>query len=302
MAVVEVHDLQKTFKGKEAVRGLDFQLEHGKVIALLGPNGAGKTTTLRMLSGLLKPTKGSIRFTGADEKEDIRKYIGFLPQYPSFHQWMTGKEFLVYVGQLAHLTKSEAKERADQLLKKVGIADAANQRIGKYSGGMKQRLGIAQAMIHQPQLLMLDEPVSSLDPIGRREVLQLMEELKEQTTILFSTHILGDAEEICDDLLLMHNGKIVESGPIRELQNKHQTSLLEIVIDDAPESYITALKSLDAVQNCELEKGKLLVSVNDTHKAREQILQLAVQGKWPLMKFELRRTTLEEMFMKVVAN
>ena len=147
MAVVEVHDLQKTFKGKEAVRGLDFQLEHGKVIALLGPNGAGKTTTLRMLSGLLKPTKGSIRFTGADEKEDIRKYIGFLPQYPSFHQWMTGKEFLVYVGQLAHLTKSEAKERADQLLKKVGIADAANQRIGKYSGGMKQRLGIAQAMI-----------------------------------------------------------------------------------------------------------------------------------------------------------
>src|SRR5699024_46422 len=151
MAVVEVRQLQKTFKGKEAVRGLDFDLEQGKVIALLGPNGAGKTTTLRMLSGLLKPTNGTIRFSESSEEEDIRKYIGFLPQYPSFHTWMTGREFLIYVGQLAHLSKEEAKERADQLLKKVGIADAANRRIGKYSGGMKQRLGIAQAMIHQPQ-------------------------------------------------------------------------------------------------------------------------------------------------------
>lgn len=302
MAVVEVRQLQKTFKGKEAVRGLDFDLEQGKVIALLGPNGAGKTTTLRMLSGLLKPTNGTIRFSESSEEEDIRKYIGFLPQYPSFHTWMTGIEFLIYVGQLAHLSKAEAKERADQLLKKVGIADAANRRIGKYSGGMKQRLGIAQAMIHQPQLLMLDEPVSSLDPIGRREVLQLMEELKEQTTILFSTHILGDAEEICDELLLMHNGEILESGPIHELQTKHQTSLLEIITQDNPEMYIERLKSFESVDDCHLEKDKLLVAVNDMDKARTEILQAALQEKWPLIKFELRRTTLEEMFMKVVGG
>lgn len=302
MAVVEVRQLQKTFKGKEAVRGLDFDLEQGKVIALLGPNGAGKTTTLRMLSGLLKPTNGTIRFSESSEEEDIRKYIGFLPQYPSFHTWMTGREFLIYVGQLAHLSKEEAKERADQLLKKVGIADAANRRIGKYSGGMKQRLGIAQAMIHQPQLLMLDEPVSSLDPIGRREVLQLMEELKEQTTILFSTHILGDAEEICDELLLMHNGEILESGPIHELQTKHQTSLLEIITQDNPEMYIERLKSFESVDDCHLEKDKLLVAVNDMDKARTEILQAALQEKWPLIKFELRRTTLEEMFMKVVGG
>lgn len=302
MAVVEVRQLEKSFKGKEAVKGLDFELQRGKVIALLGPNGAGKTTTLRMLSGLLKPTKGTIRFSETEESEDIRKHIGFLPQYPSFHSWMTGKEFLIYVGQLAHLSKDEAQERANELLEKVGIANAANQRIGKYSGGMKQRLGIAQAMIHQPQLLMLDEPVSSLDPIGRREVLQLMEELKEQTTILFSTHILGDAEEICDDLLLMHNGKILESGPIKELQIKHQTSLLEIIIEENPETYIDRLKAFESIEDCKLEKGKLLVAVNDMDKARTQILQAALQEKWPLIKFELRRTTLEEMFMKVVSG
>ncbi|GAA0288844.1 ABC-2 type transport system ATP-binding protein [Gracilibacillus halotolerans] len=302
MAVVEVRQLEKSFKGKEAVKGLDFELQRGKVIALLGPNGAGKTTTLRMLSGLLKPTKGTIRFSETNENEDIRNHIGFLPQYPSFHSWMTGKEFLIYVGQLAHLSKDEAQERANELLEKVGIANAANQRIGKYSGGMKQRLGIAQAMIHQPQLLMLDEPVSSLDPIGRREVLQLMEELKEQTTILFSTHILGDAEEICDDLLLMHNGKILESGPIKELQIKHQTSLLEIIIEENPETYIDRLKAFESIEDCKLEKGKLLVAVNDMDKARTQILQAALQEKWPLIKFELRRTTLEEMFMKVVSG
>ena len=302
MAVVEVRQLEKSFKGKEAVKGLDFELQRGKVIALLGPNGAGKTTTLRMLSGLLKPTKGTIRFSETNEHEDIRNHIGFLPQYPSFHSWMTGKEFLIYVGQLAHLSKDEAQERANELLEKVGIANAANQRIGKYSGGMKQRLGIAQAMIHQPQLLMLDEPVSSLDPIGRREVLQLMEELKEQTTILFSTHILGDAEEICDDLLLMHNGKILESGPIKELQIKHQTSLLEIIIEENPETYIDRLKAFESIEDCKLEKGKLLVAVNDMDKARTQILQAALQEKWPLIKFELRRTTLEEMFMKVVSG
>src|SRR5699024_6824411 len=159
-------------------------------VALLGPNGAGKTTTLRMLSGLLKPTTGTIHIANAKKGEDVRHDIGYLPQYPVFHPWMTGKEFLTYVGQLAYLTKKEAAEKADQLLQKVAIYEARNKRIGKYSGGMKQRLGIAQAMIHDPKVLLLDEPVSSLDPIGRREVLTLMEELKQQTTLLFSTHIL----------------------------------------------------------------------------------------------------------------
>src|SRR5699024_5370688 len=144
----------------------------------------------------------------------------YLPQYPVFYSWMTGLEFLMYSGELAHLSKSEATKRAHALLEKVGIAEAKNRRIGKYSGGMKQRLGIAQAIIHQPKLLMLDEPVSSLDPIGRREILTLMNELKNDMTILFSTHILGDADKISDDILLLHHGQIVESGSMEELRRK----------------------------------------------------------------------------------
>ncbi len=302
MAVIEVSKLQKAFKGDSVVQGLDFSLEKGRCVALLGPNGAGKTTTLRMLSGLLKPTEGSIHFDGNTKSEDVRKFIGYLPQYPVFHPWMSGKEFLVYVGQLAQLSKKEAVLRAEQLLEKVAIYQAKDQRIGKYSGGMKQRLGIAQAMIHHPQLLMLDEPVSSLDPIGRREVLTLMEELKEQTTILFSTHILGDAEEISDDLLLMHQGEIVEAGSIESLRQKYQSAKYQLVFRGEPATYIETLHTFESIQEAFLEKGEVHIIVNDIDTARKEILTEAIKEDWPLVKFELSRTTLEDLFMKVVKH
>ncbi len=302
MSVIQVKDLKKSFNGDEVVKGLTFDLTPGNCVALLGPNGAGKTTTIRMLSGLLKPTKGSIEFEGAGNKQDIRSLIGYLPQYPVFHNWMSGKEFLVYVGQLAFLSKTEASKRADELLEKVGIFDARNHRVGKYSGGMKQRLGIAQAMIHQPKLLMLDEPVSSLDPIGRREVLTLMEELKKQTTILFSTHILGDAEEVSDDLLLMHKGEIVEAGSIEALREKHQTAKLQMVFRGGNKAFIEPIKQLSSVNDCYEEKAELHILIDDLEKARQEILTEALANNWAITKFELSRTTLEDLFMKVVKH
>lgn len=302
MAVVTVNQLSKTYNGNQVVKGLTFDLHPGKCVALLGPNGAGKTTTLRMLSGLLKPSNGSVSFEGMGEKGDIREYIGYLPQYPVFHNWMTGKEFLIYVGQLAHLTKKDASERADTLLKRVGIADAGNRKIGKYSGGMKQRLGIAQAMIHEPLLIMLDEPVSSLDPIGRREVLTLMEELKEQTTILFSTHILSDAEEVSDDLLLMSQGEIVESGSIQQLREKHQTAKIELAFHEDQEVYLEKVKEITGVKEARIERNEIILLVEDIEKARSEILLKITEEKWPLIKFEVSRTSLEDLFMKVVKS
>ncbi|UOQ84575.1 ABC transporter ATP-binding protein [Gracilibacillus salinarum] len=299
MAVMEVQQLKKSFKGKQVVKGIDFQLDTGKCVALLGPNGAGKTTTLKVLSGLLKPTAGSIRFPGS-EQYDIRSYIGYLPQYPVFHPWMSGKEFLVYVGRLANLTKKEAEQRALQLLEKVGMEESANHRIGKYSGGMKQRLGIAQAMIHKPQMLMLDEPVSSLDPIGRREILTLMEELKEQTTILFSTHILGDAEEICDDVLMMHDGEIVLSGSIASLRAEHQSTKLELAFQGNHAAYAEKLKQLAVVEQIQEQKGEIHLTVSNVEHARKEILSYVVAENWPIEKLAFSKTTLEDLFMKVV--
>ena len=151
---------------------------------------------------------------------------------------MTGREFLEYVGNLAGLSSSLAQERALELLELVDILDAKNRKIGNYSGGMRQRLGIAQAIIHRPQLVMLDEPVSALDPFGRREVLTLLEKLKKETTILFSTHILNDAEEVCDEILFLHNGQIVESGTMDELRDKHQQAKIDFVFHKKTEEYV----------------------------------------------------------------
>ncbi|QST00523.1 ABC transporter ATP-binding protein [Pontibacillus sp. ALD_SL1] len=300
MSFIRVQHLKKQFGGTAVIEDVSFELEKGMCVSLLGPNGAGKTTTLRMLSGLMKPTSGLITFEGKSNKEDIRSWIGYLPQYPVFHNWMSGREFLIYVARLARLSKKEAASRADQLLQKVGLHEAKNRRIGKYSGGMKQRLGIAQAMIHRPKLIMLDEPVSSLDPNGRREVLNLIEELKKETTILFSTHILSDAEEVSDRLLLLHNGILHHSGTIEELQANQAVNRIIIEFESHSEQYIEQLHSLPEVLQVERHGDALYVEVNEIKDARSAILQQAVEHYWPLTSFEIGRLSLEELFMKVV--
>lgn len=302
MSLIEIKGLKKSFQGVEVIKGLDFMLEKGDCTALIGPNGAGKTTTLRMLSGLMKPTEGSITFQGTKKGEEIRRFIGYLPQFPVFYDWMSGLEFLEYVGKLAGLKKKEASDRALQLLEIVGISDAKKQRIGKFSGGMKQRLGIAQALIHRPQLLMLDEPVSALDPFGRREVLELLLELKKETTILFSTHILNDAQEICNQILFLHNGQLVETGTMDELQERYQQSRIDLTFRSQLEDEKSVLEKLSAVDSLMVEGKQISVFVNDITKARQEILNESMKRNWSLVKFEISSMNLEDLFMKVVGK
>jgi ABC-2 type transport system ATP-binding protein len=267
---------------------------------LVGPNGAGKTTTLIMLSGLMKPTAGEISFEGIPKNADIRAFIGYLPQHPVFYDWMTGKEFLDYVGRLAGLTKAEARNRTLELLELVGIMDAKNKRISKFSGGMRQRLGIAQALIHRPKLIMLDEPVSALDPIGRREVLQLLQHLKKETTVLFSTHILNDAEEVCDEILFLHNGVLVEGGTMEELRDKHQQAKIDFAFRENTEDYVKSFLEKGFVKSYTLEGNQASLFVENLEEAKLSILKEVVEHNLPLVKFEISRTSLEDVFMKVV--
>ncbi|MBM7601952.1 ABC-2 type transport system ATP-binding protein [Virgibacillus halotolerans] len=300
MTLLTVSNLTKVYDKKAAVDHVSFTFQKGKCIALIGPNGAGKTTILRTLSGILTPTTGSVTFADNEKNEDIRKWIGYLPQYPVFYSWMTGKEFLVYAAKLAYTPKAEAEKRAVELLKKVGIEEAGDQHISKYSGGMKQRLGIAQATIHKPKLLLLDEPVSSLDPIGRREVLTLMEELKQEMTILFSTHILGDADEVSDELLLLHQGKIVESGTMAELRKKYQTAKIELEFQHDSIPYQAKVNAMASIESSYVDQNMLHVNAIDITQARQDILHVASAENWPLTSFSLNRASLEDMFMKVV--
>lgn len=303
MALVTVENLTKKYGPKTVVDHISFAFGHQKCIALIGPNGAGKTTTLRMLSGLLKPTKGTIQFESSTTNQDIRKWIGYLPQYPAFHSWMTGREFLIYSGKLAKLTKEEATERATALLEVVGITkESQDERISRYSGGMKQRLGIAQAIIHKPKLLILDEPVASLDPIGRREVLGLLEELKNEMTILFSTHILNDAEEVSDELLLLHKGQIIESGTLQALRNKYQTTVMKLQVEGEIRDYQDKVANLEFVTNTKIERYTLYITSDNIQKTRESIFSLANQESWPITSFSIDQASLEDMFMKVVNN
>ncbi|NHM29354.1 ABC transporter ATP-binding protein [Neobacillus terrae] len=302
MTLVEVSGLKKSFHGTEVIKGLDFSLERGKCIALLGPNGAGKTTTLRMLSGLMKPTSGSISFSNYGKGEDIRHLIGYLPQFPVYFDWMTAKEFLQYVGRLAGLSSREAKGRTMELLKRVGIEEATNRRIAKFSGGMKQRLGIAQALIHRPLLLMLDEPVSALDPFGRREVLELLEELKKETTILFSTHILNDAEEVCDKILFLHKGRIVESGTMEELMYRYTEAKIDFSFNQKADKYETLFAASPLVNSFKIQGDTVTVEVTNLEKARSYFLNRIAEENWSLSKFEISSMTLEDIFMKVVGN
>lgn len=300
MALVHVENLEKSFKDLKIIKGLNFQLEAGKCVALIGANGAGKTTTLKMLSGLLEPSKGSIYFEGENKGDDIRKLIGYLPQLPVFYEWMTAQEFLEYSGKLSGLSSREAKDRANELLDLVGIADAKKRRIAKYSGGMKQRLGIAQAIIHRPKLIMLDEPVSALDPFGRREVLELLEKLKQESTVLFSTHILNDAEEVCESILFLHNGEIIESGTMEEFREKYHQSKIDLVFRDDSESYIKWLAENEKIISIETDGNKAKIYADDVELVKEEVLNMAVLNKWPLHKFEISSMTLEDVFMKVV--
>lgn len=296
--VLNVTNLQKKFGNHTVLKDISFSLETGKCIALIGPNGAGKTTALRILTGLMKQTSGTFHYTYANS--DFRSSIGYLPQQPFFHSWMTGKEFLIYCAELSNIKKSVAVKKADKLLKKVGIFEAKNKRIGTYSGGMKQRLGIAQAIIHQPKLLILDEPVSALDPIGRREVLTLMEQLKQEMTILFSTHILSDADEISDELLLLHKGEILESGSMDQLRRKYQTTAIEVSFDENLEKYRGKLQQLSSIKDMSIKRDTIHISVINIQEARKEILNAAMENNWPLTSFVINRASLEDMFMKVV--
>lgn len=301
MNIMEVKSLTKAFGRHMAVNDMSFSIEEGRCVAMIGPNGAGKTTTLEMVAGLQKPTVGTITFLGV-EKNDFREHIGYLPQQPVFFPWMTAVEYLVFMGELSGLSKTKTAKRAVELLELAGIAGAKKRKIGGYSGGMKQRLGIAQALIHAPKLLMLDEPVSALDPVGRREILEMMKMLKENMTILFSTHILHDAEEVCDDVLMIHNGKLAITGSLPDLRKNYQEDVIIISAAENLEGWARSLESWDVITKVISKNETVEIFVKDVLLARSLILAEITEKDLPITSFTVGKTTLEDLFMKEVGK
>ncbi|MEK3770383.1 ABC transporter ATP-binding protein [Paenibacillus sp. FSL R5-0887] len=302
MSLLQVKNLRKSYGAHISVNDISFEIEKERCVALLGPNGAGKTTTLRMLAGLLEPTSGMISFEGSRPGAEYRRGLGYVPQSPAFYGWMTGHEYVVFAAKLSGMGTKDASSRALESLERVGLKGDARRRIGGYSGGMKQRLGLAQALVHRPRLLLLDEPVSALDPIGRREVMGLLREIREETTVVFSTHVLHDAEEICDDIILMNQGLIAEKGSLSQLRTQYSLPVIRLRTEKQ-EKAIQWLESLAAkpfVLETQLFGDQAIFNVNDVDMARWTILQEAAQLEIPLLQFEAGSSTLEDLFMKVV--
>ena len=235
-----------------AVRNLDLRVEAGEVYGLLGPNGSGKSTTLKIILGLVSPTRGRTEIFGCDSRlVESRKAVGFLPENPYFYKYLTGEETLRFFGKLCGLRGSRLKERIDQLLALVGLTNARDRRLGTYSKGMLQRIGLAQALVNEPRLIVLDEPTAGVDPAGSRDIRDLIVNLKGQgTTVLLSSHLLAQAQEICDRVGILANGVLVREGRLDELiAIENQT---ELILENASGALLNEVEALAAKSNAKL--------------------------------------------------
>ncbi len=290
--LVEVKSLSKRFGSEHAVDGIGFELAEGSATALIGPNGAGKTTTLSMLAGLLEATGGEIQ-----RKKNLS--IGFLPQYPRFFPWLSALEFTEMAAKLSGVDAKKARQQSERTLGFVGLHQVAHKKIGGFSGGMKQRLGLAQAIVHQPSLLLLDEPISSLDPTGRREVMELLKSLHGQTTILYSTHILNDAEEMTDQLLFLQNGRLVEHGSLSEVRSRYEDPQIRIRFEnaDAAEGFVQ-----QAPWPAVVKGTAAVIPVKAEGPAMQDVFRFLAVKNLPVVGVEQETASLEDIFLKVVAG
>ncbi|WP_428909899.1 ATP-binding cassette domain-containing protein [Niallia sp. Krafla_26] len=294
--LVSITNLSKRFKEHQAVKGITFSIEKGSCVALIGPNGAGKTTTLQMLAGLVSPTTGSIQFVG-NENVDPRSLIGFLPQHPSFFNWMTPREFLQLVGNLSHVPKKQLLARIDETLAFVRLDKVKNKKIGGFSGGMKQRLGLAQALLHEPELLILDEPVSALDPTGRREVLGLIHKLKKEMTILFSTHILHDAEQVCEEILMLKDGDLKWNGTLDQLKKQFDSFAIKLQTREPLAGVLEDTGYIESIDYSDPYTAK--ITLKDMERTND-LLQHILFKKRTVTHYEMMQGSLEDAYLEVM--
>jgi ABC-2 type transport system ATP-binding protein len=305
---IRCRSLSRRYGSIEALKPLDLDVPTGSIFGFLGRNGAGKTTTMRLLTGLARPTSGEAWIADTPVTGDdgaARTQFGYLPQEPAFYNWMTPRDYLNYVAAMFFLPDGERKRRIAEILELVGLEGAARRTIGGFSGGMKQRLGVAQALIHRPPVLLLDEPTSALDPAGRYDVLTLIEGLRGQVTVFFSSHILGDVERVCDTIGIIHEGELLTVETRDDLLARHATNvlLLEVAREclPLPDAFLPALEAQPWTAGVSVLEAQLRLAVHDTAVARQSILPLVVQHSVTLNKYEWVRPTLEEIFLSISA-
>lgn len=293
--MLQISDLSIKFKDKEVLKGLNLNVPTNSVFGFVGKNGAGKTTTMKIILGLLKPDNGKVYVNGEEVSygyTHTNKYIGFLPDVPEFYSFMTAEEFLKFCAEITEIKKEEINNRIKEVLTLVGLENEKH-KIKGFSRGMKQRLGIAQALLNKPKLLICDEPTSALDPIGRKEILDILKSVSSETTVLFSTHILSDVERICTDVAIINDGVIEICGKLNEIKNINPKE--EIVLE--VENVNDQKKLLEEFSFIVNKDNKLVFIANDN--TLYDVLDFISKNKISLTKLEKLEPTLESLFMEV---
>jgi ABC-2 type transport system ATP-binding protein len=307
--IIQTDDLGKAYGQVQALKGLDLRVPKNSIFGFLGPNGAGKTTTMKLLLGLIRPTSGSGTVFGHDivhESITIRSRIGYLPQQPQFIPDMTARETLRFTARFFFAgPKQKIEARVEEMLELVGLQDKADRPVKGFSGGERQRLGLAQAQINDPDLLILDEPSAALDPIGRLAVLRVMERLRERTTIFYSTHILDDVQQVSDTVAILNHGELVAQGPIEHLLAGSDKPIYTLLLTGAVEAAQARIANLPWVANIDAARRNgataWQVSVTDEAAAEEQLLrQVLADEAVTVTDFHRKKYELEEVFTNFV--
>lgn len=297
MDMLQISNLHKRFGEKEVLKGLHLSVPEHSIYGFIGKNGAGKTTTMKTVLGLLKADEGEIRVAGEKVvygQTKTNQYIGYLPDVPEFYSFMTAPEYLAFCGEITGMKKADIKNRSEELLELVGLDDEKHRMKG-FSRGMKQRLGIAQALLNRPKLLICDEPTSALDPVGRKEILDILLKAREQTTVLLSTHILSDVERICTDVAFLNDGVVTIQGKLSDIKSSYRTEeyLMEM---EKEKDIVTLLQSFPDLQRV----GNQQICFRESAQDLYEILQFLTERKMPILKIERMEPTLESLFMEVV--
>lgn len=308
-SIIQTHGLSKQFGKVTALKSVDLNVPKHSIFGFLGPNGAGKTTTMKILLGLAQPTGGTGTIFGHDivtESLAIREQTGYLPQQPRFIEYMTARENLMFAAKFFFSgPENHLRRRCEEMLELVGLQDKADRPTKGFSGGEKQRLGIALAQINQPDLLILDEPASALDPIGRQAVLDIMEQLRENTTIFYSTHILDDVQRVSDTVAILNNGKIIASGPIQHILNHKDGVVYRLKVKGNDGSLMGILSALPWITNVKFtpHNGTNIweISVGNEEEAEKHLLRTILGNpEIRVTEFSQKKYELEEVFMDIV--
>jgi ABC-2 type transport system ATP-binding protein len=309
MIAVRTEELHKVFGEFTALNGLNLSVEEGTIFGFLGPNGAGKTTTIRILTGLAHATSGKAWVLGKEvpaSQQEIARQIGFLPEEPVFYPWMTPREFLDHVGRVFGLPTTERSARTKELIELAGLEESAKRRIGGFSRGMRQRLAFAQALVNRPKVLFLDEPASALDPEGRKDVLEFIENLRGQCTVFMSTHILADVERVCDTVGIINRAKLVTAAPRDTLLAQYAVPAFEVEVDAQTNAGLTAwieeLRKETWVKNVLVDGLVVRVVVNEVEIAKKELMASITHARLILTRYEVVRPSLEDVFLQLVGQ